>query len=233
MRIGFFTVACFCTLVGAQVNANEVPLLFEGFNSGFSPPWSEESWGRNIWGVTRSEIRPAGDGGTTATEGDGFCMMNVAAKSNGAPKPFCCHYVDLGDITEAGVTYSFAGDFGWRNASREGGQADYSFKPNKTGFKVGVDGQVFGNAYLFNFAERTDGEHRFTQYSFAYTTVEQDIGKPIQLALTLQGEDAAGSIELLTDNWKVTFAGTAGATLQQQRRDGPEEKPSHLGLLLN
>ncbi|WP_136079537.1 hypothetical protein [Pontiella desulfatans] len=161
-------------------------------------------------------------------------MMKVTAKPVGTPKLVCCHNVNLGEVTEAGVTYSFTGDFGWRNASREGAQSDYSFKPNKNGFKVGVDGQVFGSSYPFNFGERTDGEHRFTPLSFSYTTVKQDIGKPIQLSLTLHGENSVdGSVELLTDNWNVTVTGTAGATLPQHRRDGLEANSKALGLLLN
>ncbi|RLA36422.1 MAG: hypothetical protein DRQ64_10105, partial [Gammaproteobacteria bacterium] len=81
----------------------------EGFNSGFSNPYSA-SWGAQF-GLTGPGI--VTDGSIAGIEGDGFAAMNVN-QAVGAPAITGGMDFSLGTVASAGVTYTFSGDFGWR-----------------------------------------------------------------------------------------------------------------------
>ena len=191
-------------LTGAGLSAQTV-VWSEGFNSGFVDPFAPNpaSFGYQFGGTLRSN----GWNGITGIEGDKF--TSAAFDSTGAAAASQHEVVTLGEITSAGVTYTFSGDFGW-NGTATGGQTaadDLFFRDLHTGFLV-IDGgtkTLEKNAVLDVNIGEDFVEGTLNLVTFSYTTVAGDIGNDLGFRIRIQDAGAVDdSIQVVADNWQVT-----------------------------
>lgn len=194
--IGITTLFTCLSLTGLR---GQRIVFSEGFNSNFNEPY-EFRWG--LWfGVSTPGIIEDGNNGTNATEGDSFAALNVNRHGAGSPV-FAGMVIDLGTIAEAGLTYTFTGDFSWRfgkvNVAGElriigSGQSCFLVDGNPVGTPI--------PQFYFNMPKM-----EWKQHSFSYKTATDDVGKSIKLRIRLADDLAYhGLTQLITDNWKVTI----------------------------
>ncbi|VGO14005.1 hypothetical protein PDESU_02562 [Pontiella desulfatans] len=175
----------------------------EGFNSGFSSPYSA-SFGAPVFGSTGPGIQT--DGSLAGIEGDGFASANSSQTNvNGVASILSGMDISLGAVAEAGVTYTFSGDFGWRFGS-VAAASDLAVHANQSGFRI--DGtKVSGPSSNFVFGDLASSQsaNNLGQLTFDYTTVAGDVGKDILVRIRIVDEHDVGTLtQLLSDNWQVT-----------------------------
>lgn len=192
-------------LTGAGLSAQTV-VWSEGFNSTYDPVNAnafDSTFGYEF-GLT---LRSNGWNGITGIEGDKF--TSAAFNSVGGAAASQHEVVSLGEITAAGVTYTFSGDFGWASTGT-GDQTeadDLFFRNPNTGFLV-IDGggsTLAKNADLDVNIGEDFLEGTLNLVTFSYTTVVGDIGKDLGFRIRIQDAgNADGSIQVVTDNWQVS-----------------------------
>lgn len=179
-------------------------VFFEGFNSDFVSQWdgtvgqNNNAWGNLTPGATTG-------GGTVQTEGDGFAALTVSTNTPTAENFNGDSIADLGTVTSAGITYTFSGDFSWRNGDTNT-LSQVNIKNNTTGFKSGATGELKSSLMSGNWTFDNAVSNEFTTVTFSYTTTEDDVGHPISLQVRTHrlANGFVGSVELLADNWLVT-----------------------------
>jgi hypothetical protein len=172
------------------------PVVFaEGFNSDYVSPWdgtanqNNAAFGNGAPGITNS--------GTAGFEGDGFAVKTWdRADTDGVTSVALWNIADLEVVEVAGVTYTFTGDFGWRNGSTNAvndlfihaGQSGFNGKGNVTNVEIG-----------------SIPSNTLETVSFSYTTVQADVGTMLSLRVYFADRDLTNSVvELLADDWNVT-----------------------------
>ncbi|QHI68483.1 sulfatase-like hydrolase/transferase [Tichowtungia aerotolerans] len=184
------------------VSAPDNAVWSEGFNSDFSNPYAKGSFGPQF-GVTTPGI--VTDGSLAGVEGDGFAALNLKRKeTNGKAKQFGGMDVSLGTVTDAGVTYTFSGKFGWRYG-KPASARDLEIIKEFSGFLIGGKRPASMVTPAFNFGELP--QKQLKDYRFSYTTQPDDVGKTIGLRLRLVDlNKVTGLTQFLTDGWAVTAA---------------------------
>lgn len=191
-RLFKFSTAAMVLAAGAA-SAAEPVIFTEGFNSDYSSQWTaniSSAFGNAAPGITNS--------GTAGFEGDGFAVINWdRADTDGAVNVTQWNHVDLEVVQLAGVTYTFTGDFGWRNGSTNAIN-DVFIHSGQSGFNG--NGDVPTNFEIGSIPSNT-----LQTVSFSYTTVEADVGAMLTLKINLADKDFTNSVvELLADDWNVT-----------------------------
>ena len=174
----------------------------EGFNSDFSSPYSA-SFGNPLFGVSLPGIIT--DGSLTGIEGDGFAAANTSlTNTSGTASILSGMDINLGAVAEAGVKYTFSGEFGWRYGTLAAA-SDLGIHYGQTGFVVDGTTHTAGDFLPFNFGTSTSGQAQLTTHDFSYTTVASDVGKDILVRIRLVDQNNDGTLtQLLTDDWQVT-----------------------------
>jgi hypothetical protein len=185
------------------------------FSQGFNAPLTTNDYYKvgtwsygSYFGVSTPGYVTNGNGGLVGTEGSGFAAWNTGS-SNAVPTIIAGMDFRLPDtVTAAGVTYTFSGDFGWRYAA--GSKAtvdDMLIRAQASGFVIGTNNiNAVQDGTPVNYMFGTYAQGTWTTYTFNYTTIVADIGKPITLRVRFQDNSAVDSqnVQLLTDNWTVT-----------------------------
>ena len=174
----------------------------EGFNSGFSSPYSA-SFGTPLFGLTGRGIMT--DGSLAGIEGDGFAVANSSrTDTHGTGSIISGMEISLGIVAEAGVTYTFSGDFGWRHGTLSAA-SDLAIHAKQSGFVI--DGsRVSGPSANFMFGDLASSAstNNLGQLTFDYTTVIGDVGKDILVRIRIMDKCNVGTLtQLLADNWQV------------------------------
>lgn len=207
MRRLLFATTVLLALVAGSALAQSSNIFAEGFNSGFSSPYSS-AWGTPQFGITGPGIIT--DGSISGIEGDGFAAANVnQASTNGTASIIGGLDINTGyTIQQAGEVITFTGDFGWRygNATTA---SDLSIHNGQSGFVVGSKVGVTDDLIVFNYGAQAQGV--LTSVTFTYTTVADDIGESVTVRIRhAEANTVAGLNQLLTDNWLAT-AGVPGS----------------------
>ena len=189
-------------VVSTQAATNVV--MSEGFNVGFvaSDFYTTNSTTFAAHFVT---ILSSPNNGLSGTEGDGYSVLNVNNPADSVLSLLGRGTVDLGTVTPVGATYTFTGDFAWRFPSAAGTQDDL-YMGSGSGFRI--NGAIQPASQVdFEFSA-IGAQSTWSEYTFSYTTVASDVGKPLSISIDILDRDlVAGSTQLLTDNWKVISVG--------------------------
>ncbi|VGO14006.1 hypothetical protein PDESU_02563 [Pontiella desulfatans] len=195
-----FSIIPTLALAAGSASAQSSNIFAEGFNSGFSSPYSA-TWGTPVFGDTNPGIIT--DGSIAGIEGDGFAAANVnQSATNGTVVIIGSMDVDTGyAIQQAGEVITFTGDFGWRygNATTA---SDLSIHNGQSGFNIGAKTGVTDAPITFNYGAQAAGT--LNAVTFSYTTVEDDVGETVTLRVRHADANAVANLtQLLTDNWLV------------------------------
>lgn len=183
-------------LLMAAVETGFAGIIFsESFDSMNNFTYDSSSWGAPQFGVHGSIY--TNYAAMPAPEGSSFTAANVAA---GNAANLSVMAIDLGTVSEAGLIYTFSGQFGYVFGT-QANAGNIKFQNVQTGFNVGGTVNAAATAFVFGTTER----EVWSEYTFSYTTTEADVGENILAQLQLQRSAFVNNtVQLAADDWTVT-----------------------------